>query len=178
MCVCFFQGIACEEKWTHETKRLAEVLRNKEDIRTDFYFTASYENPYQLVSSKSEIWFVKYDRKEAARSFEKDTSVLRHGDQKVEMSNLCGWVLYMIFGYISMLAFLFRMSVNSSTYVRDNWGTLKTRTVFASKVVRRHVSVGGILRTSITLFMTVWSIAIEMVSGSAPYRKSFPKKSS
>ncbi|KAL4240749.1 hypothetical protein ACF0H5_001538 [Mactra antiquata] len=85
-----FQGIACEEKWTYETKRLAEVLRNKEDIRTDIYFTASYESPYQLVSSKSEIWFVKYDRIEDSRFVVKETSVLRYGEQKVEISNSVG----------------------------------------------------------------------------------------
>ncbi|XP_045211458.2 heme-binding protein 2-like [Mercenaria mercenaria] len=175
-----FQGIACEEKWTYETKRLAEVLRNKEDIRTDFYITATYESPFQLVSSRNEIWFLKFDRKEDTTQINRETKMLKYGSQKVEIPSVLGWILQMIMAYLTVLFFIARTSLNFMFTAKENWSVIQQRAHLAFKVVRHNVSFGGLLRTAISVMWMLWNIVLALISGAtigAYTSKPFKKKS-
>lgn len=160
-----FQGIACEEKWTYETKRLAEVLRNKEDVRTDFYITATYESPFQLVSSRNEIWFVKFDRREEAER--KDTSVLKYGSQKVEIPDVFRWILQAFMLYLTVVMFLLKTTFGCSGMIKDNWDPIKLRTRLAADVVRHNLSLKGAVRTATCVGWSIWSLALALISGVA-----------
>lgn len=168
------QGIACEEKWTYETKRLAEVLKNKEDIRTDFYITATYDSPFQLVCSRNEIWFVKFDRKTNSEQINKEMKMLKYGSQKVEVPSVLGWILQMVMVYLTVVFYIGRSTLNCSVLLRDNWDSVKQRLHLLSKIMLSNVSIGGLLRCA----WMAWSVVLAVILGTAAEKpKSFQKKS-
>lgn len=141
------------------------MLRNKEDIRTDYYITATYESPFQLVSARNEIWFLKFDRYEDSTQINKTTKMLKYGSQKVEIPNFFGWILQMIMVYLTFLVFAVRTTFSCAVTARDNWEPIKQRFCLVSNIMRQNVSFGGILRTAISVFWMVWSIALAMIAG-------------
>ena len=172
-----FQGIACEEKWTYETKRLAEVLSHTEDIRTDFYITATYDSPFQLVSDRNEIWFVKLDRKKAIEQAE--GRVLKYGSQKVEVPTIFSWLLCLVLAYLSFLVTLGKTAINTFSIVQNNWDGVRTRLQLVTWTLWHSVSLRTLARTGISVMLTMWSLALSIITGffqNMPRKTQWPKR--
>lgn len=153
---------------------MAEVLSHKEDIRTDFYITATYDSPFQLISERNEIWFLKIDRR---RAIEHDTSpVLKYGSQRVEVPFMFSWILYLILGYFSFLVGACKTAFRVSTIVRDNWTGVKNR--LSSFTVLDSVSLRALVRTGISVMLTIWSLSLGLLTGCLDMRGStqWPKQ--
>lgn len=156
-----FQGIACEEKWTYETKRLAEILSHKEDIRTDFYITATYDSPFQLVSNRNEIWFVKIDR----RKTKVQQKCLKYGSQTVEIPSLFSWMLSLVLAYLAFLASVVKTAVRTLTIVRDNWDSIGNRLQAAGLILWNGISLSSLFRTGLSVLLTFWKLALAVITG-------------
>ncbi|XP_052263270.1 uncharacterized protein LOC127866622 isoform X3 [Dreissena polymorpha] len=162
--VSTFQGIGSEEKWTYETRRLAETLRNEHNVRMDFYVTATYISPFQIVSDRHEIWFVKFDPKHRL-AIKNKTPELRYGSQKLEVPAMFSWALGLLLTYISILISVVKTTFNVSVFVKNNWNDIKERVVVVAKTLQDNVIVGAISRSGVAVIASLWKLTTAVVTG-------------
>ncbi|KAH3863685.1 heme-binding protein 2-like isoform X5 [Dreissena polymorpha] len=162
--VSTFQGIANEEKWTYETRRLAETLRNAHNVRMDFYVTATYNSPFQIVSDRHEIWFVKFDPTHRL-AIKNKTPELRYGSQKLEVPAMFSWALGLLLTYISILISVVKTSFNVSVFVKNNWYDIKERVVVVAKTLHDNISVGALSRSGVAIISSLWKLTTAVVTG-------------
>ena len=113
------EGVPSDEKWLFQARKLAESLQSKENIRTDMYFTATYENPLQLICKDSEIWLIKYENEGAIVPFAKQNTI-NVGHHQITLPTIVVKVLALIMSYISFLIALFKICFNFATFARAN----------------------------------------------------------
>jgi hypothetical protein len=54
-----FGGFAKEQDWLSEAEKLTEAIADKDKINTNYWFSAGYNSPFQLIGRTNEIWLVK-----------------------------------------------------------------------------------------------------------------------
>lgn len=61
-----FGGFAKEQDWLSEAEKLTENISNKNTINQNFWYTAGYNSPFQLVGRTNEVWLpvIKSESKE------------------------------------------------------------------------------------------------------------------
>ena len=143
------EGLISEEKWLWEARKLAEILQQKEHIRTDVYFTAAYENPLQLMCQENEVWLVKYENEGAIVPLRKDNTI-NVGDQRLPVPPLVvKSIEYIIACFLFLLACI-NAILNIGSFIRKNADLVKTAVKSTvNAVVKRNSILNFTVRTSL-----------------------------
>ncbi|WAR21038.1 HEBP2-like protein [Mya arenaria] len=162
-----FQGISCEERWTNEARQLAEVLSRVQDIRTDFYFTATYESPFQLVSGRNEIWFVHFDPDQQFAHTKPEHTKLKYGAQSLDIPPAVSTLMCFLMSYFAVISTLVNGMFNVTCLVKDNWSNIRQHAGAVSKSVQQNVSISTLLRTGLSVAGALWNVTVAVITGSS-----------
>ena len=113
------EGLISDEKWLWEARKFAEMLQNTENVRTDVYFTATFENPLQLLCKNNEIWLVKYENEGSIVPFAKQNT-MNIGHHRITMPPIVVRLTSFIISYVTFLVACFHICLNFGTFVRSN----------------------------------------------------------
>lgn len=58
-----FGGFAKEQDWLSEAEKLTEAIADKDKINPNYWFSAGYNSPFQLIGRTNEIWLMKNEGK-------------------------------------------------------------------------------------------------------------------
>ena len=50
--------VLTEGEWVENAQKLVKSIDDSSKYRSDFFFTAGYNSPFQLLNRHNEIWFI------------------------------------------------------------------------------------------------------------------------
>lgn len=145
-------GLTNDEKWLWEARKLAEILQYKEHIRTDVYFTASYDNPLQLMCQHNEVWLVKYENEGAIVPFKKENT-LNVGNHRLPLPPIAVKILSFVIASVSLLFACFNACFNLGSFMRSNAGLLhKTLKATVDSIAKRNAVFNFVVIVCLTCY--------------------------
>ena len=167
--------MACEEKWAYETRQLLQFLSNREDIRTDTYFTAAYDSPFQLVSTRNEVWMLEYNKTKEIELYsqkKQKQKFVQIGSTRLELPNYLTWPLYFILGFIYIVTSIATHALSAFGFVKSNKYSISDCWESCMSYVTQCFSIRSVSNLAMTSVMTsvttVWKVALGLLKSKCP----------